>query len=75
MGYAIRFVMAWTCFGIGVAAYRFADFVHDVLPERMGGTRLLDPAYTLYARAAGWSDYWQGDTAAGPWRPSVDGQD
>lgn len=59
MGYAIRFVMAWTCFGLGVTAYRVADFVHDILPERMGGTRPLDPGYTIYVKAAGWSDYWQ----------------
>lgn len=75
MTYAIRFLMAWFCFGVGVAAYRFGDLVHDVVPEWMGGAFLLKPTYALYVRAVGWSDWWQGDTSAGPWSDVDDTQE
>jgi hypothetical protein len=78
MSYAIRFVMAWTCFGIGTAAYRIADFVHDLMPQRFENGRFaekfLGAAYLTYTKFAVWSDYWQGDTTAGPWRPVADDQ-
>ena len=73
---AVRWTMAWACYWVGHVVYLCFDRWHDLLPERWRFAEGVLPfGYGLYSRLMGWSDWWQGETPYGPWKPADEATD